>query len=70
MPPHSNTPSPGERFRSWDGKCTGTTTDATRRQEIEERIKQRKPLRSADKAYLRDELHVTVLVRDGKDLLA
>lgn len=68
MPTHPL--SPGERFRSWDGKCTGTSTDANRRTEIEERIKQRKPLRKADIAYLRDELHVTVLMRNGKDLLA
>lgn len=69
MPPHSNTLSPGERFRSWDGKRTGTSADANRRTEIEERIRARKPLRIADKAYLRNELHMTRLVRNGKDLL-
>lgn len=61
---------PGERFRSWDGKRTGTSADANRRQEIEARIKQRKPLRRADVAFLRDVLHVTTMVMDGKDLLA
>lgn len=64
MPTHPNTRA------LWDGKRTGTADDALRRTEIEERIKQRKPLRKADVAYLRDELHVTMLVRDGKDLLA
>lgn len=68
MPPRPITP--GERFRSWDGKRTGTTTDANRRTEIEERIKARKPLRKTDVAFLRDVLHVSVMVRDGKDLLA
>lgn len=60
---------PGDRFRAWDGKRTGTSADARRRTEIEARIKQRKPLRKADVAFLRDELHVTMMVRDGKDLL-
>lgn len=70
MPTPPNTPSPGERFRSWDGKRTGTAADANRRTEIEERIKQRKPLRKADVAFLRDVLHISVMVRNGKDLLA
>lgn len=64
MPTNPNTHSP------WDARRTGTSADANRRTEIEARIKACKPLRAADKAFLRDELHVTVLVRDGKDLLA
>lgn len=68
MPTHQL--SPGERFNQWDGKRTGTSADANRRTEIEERIRARKPLRIADKAYLRDVLHLSVMVRGGKDLLA
>lgn len=54
----------------WDGKYTGNTADALRRQEIEERIAQRKPLRIVDKAFLRERLGMTTWIRNGKELLA
>ena len=64
MPHHPNT------LALWAGKRIGNIADSTQRQEIEDRIRQRKPLRKADIAFLRDRLGMTTWIRNGKDVLA
>lgn len=62
-------PTPFNSPRPFDARRTLNPQETARRDEIEARVRQRKPLRKADKEYLRTTLNLSVWERNGRVVL-